>query len=100
MLRLEVPEVKEYVASHASALKAHRQSLKNRESNRQYRARLRGALKDARAALAAKDLAAAKTALKTTISLIDRMASKRIIHRNAAARHKSRLAARLAGRAA
>ena len=87
------------MASHASALKAHRQSLKNREHNRQFRARLRGALKDVRVAIAGKDLAAAKTALKETISLIDKMASKGIIHRNAAGRYKSRLHTRISKRA-
>jgi small subunit ribosomal protein S20 len=86
------------VASHASALKAHRQSLKNREHNRQFRSRLRGALRDVRTAIAGKDLAAAKTALKETISLIDKMASKGIIHRNAAGRYKSRLHTRVAKR--
>jgi len=99
MLRLEVPEVRYYVATHASALKAHRQSLKNREHNRQFRARLRGALKDARVAVASNDLAGAKAALKQTISLIDRMASKGMIHRNAAGRYKSRLTKRLTARA-
>ena len=98
MLRLEVPEVRYYVATHASALKAHRQSLKNREHNRQFRARLRGALKDARVAVASNDLAGAKAALKQTISLIDRMASKGIIHKNAANRYKSRLSTRVASR--
>jgi small subunit ribosomal protein S20 len=83
------------LASHASALKAHRQSLKNREHNRQFRARLRNALKSIRSAIDAKDLDAAKAALKQTVSLIDRMASKGIIHRNAAGRYKSRLAKRL-----
>ena len=87
------------MASHASALKAHRQSLKNREHNRQFRSRLRGALKDIRVAIAGKDLAAAKTALKETISLIDKMASKGIIHRNAAGRYKSRLHTRISKRA-
>ena len=87
------------MASHASALKAHRQSLKNREHNRQFRSRLRGALKNVRTAIAGNDLAAAKTALKQTISLIDRMASKGIIHRNAAGRYKSRLHTRIASRA-
>jgi small subunit ribosomal protein S20 len=86
------------VASHASALKAHRQSLKNREHNRQFRSRLRGALKDIRAAIAGNDLAGARSALKQTISLIDKMASKGIIHRNAASRYKSRLSTRLAAR--
>jgi small subunit ribosomal protein S20 len=84
------------LASHASALKAHRQSLKNRERNRQYRARLRNALRSARIAVDGNDLAAAKTALKETISLIDKMVSKGIIHRNAAGRYKSRITTRLA----
>ena len=86
------------MATHASALKAHRQSLKNREHNRQFRSRLRSALKSVRAAIAGNDLAGAKTALKQTISLIDRMASKGIIHKNAAGRYKSRLTTRLAAR--
>ena len=99
MLRFGVPEVIDYVATHASALKAHRQSLKNREHNRQFRSRLRGALKSIRAAIDGNDLGAAKTALKETISLIDKMTSKGIIHRNAASRYKSRLTTRLAARA-
>lgn len=99
MLRLLILEVADYVASHASALKAHRQSLKNRTHNRQFRARLRGALKDIRAAISGDDLKAAKEALKATVSLIDKMASKGIIHRNAAGRYKSRLSKRVAARA-
>jgi small subunit ribosomal protein S20 len=95
---LGVPEESDYVATHASALKAHRQSLKHREHNRQFRARLRGALKTIRASIDANDLTAAKNALKSTISLIDKMASKGIIHRNAAGRYKSRLQTRLAGK--
>ena len=83
------------MATHASALKAHRQSLKNREHNRQFRSRLRGALKSIRAAVDGNDLAAARNALKQTISLIVKMARKGIIHRNAAGRYKSRLMAKL-----
>ena len=98
MLGLGVPEVIDYVATHASALKAHRQSLKNRERNRQFRARLRNALRSVRAAVDGNDLAGAKTALKQTVSLIDRMASKGVIHKNAAGRYKSRLSRRLAAR--
>jgi small subunit ribosomal protein S20 len=86
----------DYVASHASALKAHKQSLKNRERNRQFRARLRNALRSIRAAIQGNDLTAAKAALKDTISLIDRMTSKGVIHRNAAGRYKSRLTTRIA----
>jgi small subunit ribosomal protein S20 len=87
------------VASHASALKAHRQSLKNREHNRQFRSRLRTALKNVRAAIDGNDKAAAKTALREVTSLIDKLASKGIIHKNAAGRYKSRLSARLTARA-
>jgi small subunit ribosomal protein S20 len=87
------------VATHASALKAHRQSLNNRERNRQFRSRLRGALKNVRTAIDGNDLAAAKTALKDTISLIDKMTAKGVIQRNAASRYKSRLTTRLASRA-
>jgi len=91
-----VLEVSNVLASHESALKAHRQSLKNRERNRQFRSRLRGALKGTRAAIDSKDLNAAKSQLTQTISLIDKMASKGIIHRNAAGRYKSRLTTRIA----
>ena len=87
------------MADHASALKAHKQSLKNRERNRQFRSRLRGALKAIRTAIDGKDLAGAKDALKETVSLIDKMASKGVIHRNAAGRYKSRLHTRIVKRA-
>jgi small subunit ribosomal protein S20 len=87
------------VASHASALKAHRQSLKNREHNRQFRSRLRTALKSVRSAIDGNDKAAAKAALRDVASLVDKLASKGIIHKNAAGRYKSRLASRLAARA-
>ena len=86
------------MASHASALKAHRQSLKNREHNRQFRSRLRTALKNVRTAIDGNDKAAAKSALREVVSLIDKLASKGIIHRNAAGRYKSRLTMRLAAR--
>jgi len=86
------------VASHASALKAHRQSLKHREHNRQFRSRLRTALKNVRSAIDGNDKARAKDALREVVSLIDKLASKGVIHRNAASRYKSRLTTRLAAR--
>jgi small subunit ribosomal protein S20 len=98
MLDLVVLEVVKHLATHASALKAHRQSLKNRERNRQLRSRLRSALRNVRSAIAQDDLAGARSALKQTVSLIDKMANKGVIHRNAAGRYKSRLAARLAAK--
>ena len=78
-----------------SALKANRQNIKRREQNRHMRSRLRTALKAIRASLDAKDLDGAKAELDNTVSLVDRMASKGIIHKNTAGRYKSRLSARL-----
>ena len=79
-----------------SALKANRQNVKRREHNRELRSKLRTGLKSVRAALAGKDIDAAKLALKGMQSLVDKMATKGIIHRNTASRLKSRLTARLA----
>ena len=78
-----------------SALKANRQNITRREHNRQMRSKLRTALKSIRASLDAKDVAGAKAALKQTVSIVDKMATKGILHRNTASRYKSRLAARL-----
>jgi small subunit ribosomal protein S20 len=77
-----------------SALKAHRQNLKRREANRQLRSKLRTGLKALRKAVDGTDKTAAATALGSAQSLVDKMASKGIIHRNTAARYKSRLSAR------
>ncbi len=88
------------MASHDSALKAHRQNVKHRDHNRQMRTRLRGALRDIRAAIDAKDPSQVKDALSETVSLVDKMAKKKLIHRNAAARYKSRLASRIAKKSA
>jgi small subunit ribosomal protein S20 len=82
------------VATHKSALKAHRQSTVRREQNRQLRTKLRHALKTIRAAIDAGDAGKARVALRETFSLIDKMAGKGIVHRNAAGRYKSRLARR------
>ncbi len=84
------------MANHASAIKAHRQSLVNRERNRQYRSRLRTALKQVRTALDSGKSDEVKKSLSDTVSLIDKAAKKGVIHRNAASRYKSRLSARLA----
>ena len=88
------------MASHASALKAHRQNIVRRERNRQMRTRLRGALRSIRAAIDAGDPAQVKDALRETISLVDKMASKGVIHKNTAGRYKSRLASRLSSKSA
>ncbi len=84
------------MATHASALKAHRQSLVRRDHNREMRSALRTAIKNIRTAIDAKDADGARKHLPETVSLIDKMAAKGIIHDNAAARHKSRLHAGIA----
>jgi small subunit ribosomal protein S20 len=78
-----------------SALKANRQNITRREHNRQMRSKLRTALKSIRASLDAKDLDGARSALSQTVSIVDKMATKGIIHRNTAGRYKSRLTNRL-----
>ena len=78
-----------------SALKANRQNVKRREANRSMRAKLRTGLKNIRKSLDGKDVPGAKAALKSLQSLVDKMATKGIIHKNTASRYKSRLAAKI-----
>ena len=77
-----------------SALKANRQNITRREHNRELRSKLRTGLKAVRKSLDDKNVEGAKAALKTLQSLVDKMATKGIIHKNAASRLKSRLAAK------
>ncbi|CAN5888397.1 30S ribosomal protein S20 [soil metagenome] len=88
------------MASHNSALKAHKQSIERRDQNRALRTRLRRALREIRAAIDTGEGDQVNQALRSTVSLVDRMAGKGIIHRNAAARYKSRLASRVAKKSA
>lgn len=76
----------------ASAKKALRQNAKRRLLNRSQRSTLRTALKKARAAVAGNDAAAATEAVRVLTKRLDQAAAKNVIHKNAAARTKSRLA--------
>jgi small subunit ribosomal protein S20 len=78
-----------------SALKAHRQNITRRENNRELRSKLRTGLKTIRKSLDGNDIEGAKKGLTAAQSLVDKMAAKGIIHRNTAARYKSRLSARV-----
>ncbi len=78
-----------------SAIKANRQNVKRREHNRSLRSKLRTGLKAIRKALDAGEIEEAKKMLGATQSLVDKMASKGIIHKNTASRYKSRLVARV-----
>jgi len=79
------------MASHESALKAHRQSLKRRLRNRTHRSRVRTQVKKIRKALETGDAAAAKELLRPTVSLLDRSVKHGVMAANTAARTKSRL---------
>ena len=79
-----------------SALKANRQNVKRRLANRELRSKLRTGLKNIRKSLDDKNVDGAKTALKSMQSLVDKMATKGIIHRNTASRYKSRLSTKIA----
>ena len=83
------------MANIASAKKRARQSEKLRLQNASQRSMLRTHIKKVVNAIEAKDKAAAENAYKSAVPVIDAMVSKGIIHKNKAARHKSRLNARL-----
>lgn len=82
------------MANHKSALKRLVQTRKQTERNRTHRTRMRHQIRELRQALDAKDKARAGTLLIPTLSMLDHMIQKGIIHRNTAARYKSRLSLR------
>jgi len=79
------------MANHKSAEKRARQSERRNENNRRNKSRLRTEIKKLRAAIDNGNQDEAKAILTGTVSLIDKSIQKGIIHRNAAARYKSRL---------
>jgi len=79
------------MANHKSAEKRVRQNEKRNAINRASRGKLRTQIKKLRTALGTHDKAASTETLGPTVSLIDKMVNKGIIHKNTAARHKSRL---------
>jgi len=81
--------------NHKSSEKRVRQNEKRRVINKSNRTRLRTSLKKLRTALSDGDAGQINTALPTTISTIDKAVQKGVLHRNAAARHKSRLTKRV-----
>ena len=81
------------MANTASARKRARQSETQRQHNASLRSELRTAVKNVRKAIETGDKSAAQTVYQSAVSTIDSIADKNIIHKNKAARHKSRLAA-------
>jgi len=83
------------LANTAQARKRARQAEKHRALNAAQRSQMRTAMKKVLKAISAGDKAAAESAYKEALPMIDRMAGKGLIHANKAARHKSRLNARV-----
>jgi small subunit ribosomal protein S20 len=88
------------VANTKSAEKAARQAVKHRGMNVANRSRLRTAIRKATDVAATGNAETSTAALREAQPVIDSMVNKGLIHRNKAARHKSRLAARARAAAA
>ena len=83
------------MANTAQARKRARQALKRNAHNSSQRSALRTAIKSVKKAIEMGNKEAAAAVFSKTVSIIDRIADKKRIHKNKAARHKSRLAAAL-----
>lgn len=88
------------MANSPQAKKRARQNDKARKHNAGLRSMVRTYIKKVNAAIEAGDVEAAKTAYAAAVPVIDRIADKGIIHKNKAARHKSRLNAQVKALAA
>jgi len=80
------------MANTAQARKRARQTEKKRQHNASLKSQLRSAIRRVRKAVAAGDKAAATREFQAQQSVIDRVADKKVVHKNAAARSKTRLA--------
>lgn len=81
------------MANTAQTRKRARQAIKQNAHNSGLRSELRTAIKKVAKAITAGDKSSAQTVYQSSMSTIDRIADKKIIHKNKAARHKSRLSA-------
>ena len=80
------------MANSAQARKRARQAEKTRQRNAGLKSSLRSAVKKVRKSIAAGDKTAATKELQAQQSIIDRIADKKIVHKNTASRSKMRLA--------
>ena len=80
------------MANTAQARKRARQAEARRKRNASQKSALRSAIKSVKKAIAAGDKAAALKELQAQQSVIDRIADKKVVHKNLAARNKHRLA--------
>ncbi|MEQ8233094.1 MAG: 30S ribosomal protein S20 [Gammaproteobacteria bacterium] len=87
------------MANSSQARKRARQSEQRRKHNASRRSLVRTRIKQVIKAIESGDKASAEQAYAVAVPVIDRMAGTDIIHKNKAARHKSRLIARIKGMA-
>jgi len=80
------------MANSAQARKRARQAEVSRQHNASLKSSLRTAVKKVRKAIAAGDKTAATAQLQASQAVIDRIADKKVVHKNTASRTKSRLA--------
>lgn len=83
------------MANSAQARKRARQAEKQRDQNASLRSMLRTAVKKVRKAIGAGDKTAAQAVFKDSQAVIDRITDKKIVHKNAMSRTKSRLSAQI-----
>ena len=83
------------MANSAQARKRARQNETRREHNTGRRSMMRTHIKNVLKAVEAKDQESARSAYRDAVSIIDRSAKAGLIHKNAAARYKSRLNTRV-----
>jgi len=83
------------MANTASARKRAAQAAKRGQRDSGYRSMVRGALRKTARLIAAGSASEAEASHRDTTSLLDRFARREMAHKNKAARHKSRLSARL-----
>ena len=83
------------MATHKSAEKRDRQSVKRRERNSSTKSAVKTGIKSVLSAVGTKDKEASEKALKTTVPVIDKAAAKGVIHKKNASRKISRLAKKI-----
>ena len=79
------------LATHKSAVKRHKQNITRRTRNAGYKTRAKTAIKAVRSAVADQDIEQARTSLSKTVSILQKIQSKGVIHKNTSSRKIARL---------
>jgi small subunit ribosomal protein S20 len=79
------------LATHKSAIKRQRQNMIRRSRNAAYKTRAKTRIKELRLAISNKDIEGARTSLSRTVSILQKIQSKGVIHKNNSSRKIARL---------